>query len=75
MAIMLTLSLIMAAVPVATVEAGPPLQWNKVSTPSMKDNVLTPGTELYDVAASQDGDTVYVTGALGELLMIHNNTY
>ena len=66
LAIVLALTLALAAIPAADAVAGPDLQWNDTATPSINpDDILQPGTDLCDMAVSADGDTVYVAGMLG----------
>ncbi|MFC2045857.1 hypothetical protein ACFLUH_04180, partial [Chloroflexota bacterium] len=65
LAVVLTLTLALAAIPAADAEAGPPLKWNRTDTPTvMPDLQLQPGTDLYDMAIGPDGDTVYVVGSV-----------
>ncbi len=66
LAIVLAFVLVGAGLPANQAQADPgTLKWTKTGTPSMFNNVLAPGTELYDMAIGSDGDTVYVVGALG----------
>ncbi|MFC2045805.1 hypothetical protein ACFLUH_03910, partial [Chloroflexota bacterium] len=61
LAVVLALTLALAAIPAADAEAGPPLKWNKTDIPTvMPDRQIIFGSDLRDMAAN--GDTVYVVG-------------
>jgi hypothetical protein len=38
-------------------------EWDTITTPSWEDNVIAPGTEIFDYAVGPDGETIYATGA------------
>jgi photosystem II stability/assembly factor-like uncharacterized protein len=40
------------------------MKWTTMNTPSWKDNVITPGSDIYDWDVGPDGDTIYATGAI-----------
>jgi len=40
--------------------------WTKVGTPSETDNVLLPGSDIYDMAVGPDGETIYAVGSAPE---------
>ena len=40
------------------------MEWGKVNTPSWEDNVIAPGTDIFDYAVGPDGETIYATGAI-----------
>jgi len=42
------------------------VEWSTISTPSETDNVIVPGSDIFDYAVSPDGDTVYAIGAITE---------
>jgi hypothetical protein len=40
------------------------MQWGIVNTPSWEDNVIVPGSDIFDYAVAGDGDTIYAIGAI-----------
>jgi hypothetical protein len=60
-ALALTLAFSLAAVAISPsgVDAYTETQWSKVSTPSIDDFVIQPGTDVISFAASADGDVIY----------------
>ncbi|MBE9512983.1 MAG: hypothetical protein IMY77_02870, partial [Chloroflexi bacterium] len=62
LSIAVVLSLGLAALPVG---AQGEMEWAEVATPSWEDEVIAPGSEIYDYAiGSDDGDIVYALGAV-----------
>ena len=59
LALALAFSLAAVAIAPAQVNAYGETKWSKVSTPSMDDLVIQPGTDIIDFAASADGETIY----------------
>jgi hypothetical protein len=39
-------------------------EWDTITTPSWEDNVIAPGTDIFDYAVGPDGETIYATGAI-----------
>ena len=59
LALALAFSLAAIAIAPTTVDAYKETQWSKVTTPSIDDFVIQPGTDVIDFAASADGDIIY----------------
>ncbi|MBE9512435.1 MAG: hypothetical protein IMY77_00005, partial [Chloroflexi bacterium] len=69
LSIAVVLSLGLAALPVG---AQGEMEWAEVTTPSWEDEVIAPGSDIFDYAiGSDDGDIVY---ALGEVVGGHSGT-
>lgn len=59
LALALAFSLAAVAISPATVDAYGETKWSKVTTPSIDDLVIQPGTDIIDFVASEDGDVIY----------------
>jgi len=59
LALALAFSLVAVVLAPAKVDAYKETQWSKVTTPSIDDLVLQPGTDVISFAASADGDIIY----------------
>jgi hypothetical protein len=59
LALALVFSLAAVAVSPTKVDAYGETKWSKVSTPSLDDLVIQPGTDIIDMVASEDGMTIY----------------
>jgi hypothetical protein len=59
----LILTLGAAILPAATAGAQGIQEWDTVNTPSWQDNVIAPGTDIYDYAVGgEDGNIIYAVG-------------
>ena len=56
-----------AGVFVAPPAAAAEMEWGTISTPSWVDNVIVPGSDIYDYDIAPDGDTVYAVGAINSV--------
>jgi len=56
----------MAFLPAANVAQASPgqLYWETIGTPSRFNNVIVPGSDIWDFAVAPDGDTVYAIGEI-----------
>jgi hypothetical protein len=59
LALALAFSLAAVTIAPAKVNAYGETKWSKVSSPSIDDLVIQPGTDVIDFAASADGETIY----------------
>ena len=62
----LAIGLVFALLPLGPVAAGE-MEWGKVTTPSWADEVIEPGSDIYDYAVGPDGDTIIATGAVNTI--------
>ncbi|MDD5509560.1 MAG: hypothetical protein PHI12_01925 [Dehalococcoidales bacterium] len=63
LAIGLVFALGAAVIPAGEAQADE-MEWGEVNTPSWEDNVIAPGTDIFDYAVGPDGETIYATGAI-----------